>query len=260
MYFVIKPDRRAGRYMGKGLIHTLIHILRKATMARKKRQRPTEVTGSAGDATTARQAVKELRNYYQLGLEVLDADRKNPNKRTYSKHVSQDFADRLGVGRDYVDKARQFASSYTEAQLEELCSLRRPDGLPLGRRHAVALLSVKDKRQRRSLQRRAAEEGWGTRRLGEEITVLQGSGSSGGRRPRGPDSVEDAVAQVIKMCERWGRWYEGFDITADEDSISLKDLPKPVREALMRATAEIKTLASKADRNLKRLRSGPTEG
>ena len=229
-------------------------------MAKKKKRQSSKAHRQVGESEEARQAVRELGDYYQLGLEVLEADRKNPNKRTYSKHVSQDFADRLGVGRDYVDKARQFASSYTEKQLEELCSLRRPDGMSLGRRHVVALLSVKDKRQRRSLQRRAAEEGWGTRRLGEEITVLQGSGSSGGRRPRGPDSVEDAVAQVIKMCERWGRWYEGFDITADEDSISLKDLPKPVREALMRATAEIKTLAAKADRNLKRSQSGPTEG
>ena len=212
-------------------------------MAKKKRRRPAAASKSTGESARVRDAVQELRDYYQLGLDVLDADRKNPNRRTYSKGVTIRFANRLGKGRDYVDKARQFAASYTEEQLDELCSLQRPDGMPLGRTHVVALLSVKDKRQRKRLQRRAAGEGWGTRRLGEEITAIQGRHSSGGRRPREPDSAKDAVAQIVKMCERWGRWYEGFEREEDETAgVSLEDLPKLVRVRMAAATDEIRKL------------------
>ena len=222
-------------------------------MAKKKRRRPAAATKSKGKATDVGQAVKELRNYYQLGLDVLAADEKNPRKRMYSKGVSMAFATRIGKARAYVDKARQFAATYTEKQLDELCSLRRPDGMPLGRRHVVALLSVKDKRQRKRLQRRAAEEGWGTRRLGEEITVIQGSGSSGGRRPRAPDSVDDALAQIVKMSDRWRRWYGGFEREeGDTTGVSLEDLPKPVRERMAAVTAEVKKLEQAAQRHLKR--------
>lgn len=123
--------------------------------------------------------------------------------------------------------------------------------MPLGRRHVVALLSVEDKRHRGSLQRRAAEEGWGTRRLGEEITALQGSRSLGGRRPRRPDSVKDAVVQIVKMCERWRRWYEWFEFEDDEE-VSLGDLPKSVSGRLASATTTIKELQGVAERQLSR--------
>ena len=55
----------------------------------------------------------------------------------------------------------------------------------------------------------------GTRRLAEEITAIQGSHSSGGRRPRGPVSVGHSLAQIVKMSEKWARWHEGF--SADEN-------------------------------------------
>jgi hypothetical protein len=48
------------------------------------------------------------------------------------------------------------------------------------------------------------------------------------------------VAQVVKMCERWGRWYEGFE--SEEAEVAVGDLAKPVRERLVSATAAIKDL------------------
>lgn len=132
-------------------------------MATKKRRK----SASSAEPSNVRQAIQELRDFFKLGREVLTADEKNPKKQTYSKEISISFAEQLGKSRDYVDKARQFASSYTEKQFEELCSLRRPDGLPLRRRHLVALLSVENKGERKRLQRKAAKEGWGYRRLWE---------------------------------------------------------------------------------------------
>ena len=221
-------------------------------MAKKKSRKPASAPKSTGESAQVRQAVKKLRAYYQLGQKVLEADEKNPKRGAYSKGVTIKIAKRIGKARDYVDKARQFASKYTEDQLDDLCAQRRPDGLPLGRRHLVALLSVKDKRQRKRLQRMAAEEGWGTRRLGEEITALQGSQSSGGRRPRRPESVAGALAQIVTMGERWGRWYEGFEREEDKTAgVSLENLPKPIRVRMAAVAAEIKKLEVAAQRHLK---------
>ena len=88
--------------------------------------------------------------------------------------------------------------------------------------------------------------------MGEEVTVIQGSRSAGGRRPRGPDSVSDALAQIVKMSERWGRWYEGFEQNQDETTgVSLENLPKPVRVRMAAAKAEIKKLENAVRRHLK---------
>ena len=215
-------------------------------MATKKRRK----SASSAEPSNVRQAIQELRDFFKLGREVLTADEKNPKKQTYSKEISISFAEQLGKSRDYVDKARQFASSYTEKQFEELCSLRRPDGLPLRRRHLVALLSVENKGERKRLQRKAAKEGWGYRRLGEEIVVIQGSQSSGGRRPRGPDSVEDALAQLIKMSEQWRRWYELFETQDDQDRVTLEDLPDDVAKALKSISGRMTKLTGLAQSEL----------
>ena len=65
--------------------------------------------------------------------------------------------------------------------------------------------------------------------------------------------MEDAVAQVIKMSDRWRRWYAGFEREEDESAaVSLEDLPKPVRERMAAVTAEVKKLEQTAQRYLKR--------
>ena len=109
-------------------------------MAKRKRSKSqtTKKTGSA------EQRVQELREFYELGLKVLKADQNNPRRGTYSLGVTVEFAERIGMARDYVDKARKFASTYTDAEFEELCSQRRPDGMPLGPRHVIGLLRITD--------------------------------------------------------------------------------------------------------------------
>jgi len=62
--------------------------------------------------------------------------------------------------------------------------------------------------------------------------------------------VEGALAQIIKMSERWERWYAGF-VSDEDEAVSLDDLPKPVRERLVSATNGIKDLQRAAQRQLK---------
>ena len=219
-------------------------------MAKKKRQRSSAAQTRAGDSANVRLAVRELRDLYRLGLKVLAADKKNPKRQTYSRGISLEFAEQLGVKRDYIDRARTFASTYSQKQFEELCSLRRPDGMPLSRKHISYLLSVKNKNERRRLQRMAAKQGWGTRRLGEEVATVQGSSSSGGRRPRAPESVKGAISQIVKMATSWQRWYYGLESVPGENSPSLDDLPLNVRKRLSEAMKNIAQLKDSAERHL----------
>jgi hypothetical protein len=229
-------------------------------MAKTNRQSKAPKTAPRESANVLR-SVTALHEYYQLGLDVVEADRKNSNRGKYNKGVSMEFAARKGRGRDYIDKARQLATIYTHEQFEQFCSLRCPDGMPLGRSLVIPLLSVKDKRKRASLQRTAAREGWSKRRLEEEIAkVPSDRPSSGGRRPRKARTVDDALAIIVTMSERWNRWFKGLDVEEVEDGVSLKDLPKSVREGLTSVTSEIKDLERKASRNLKRLRAQPDVG
>jgi len=169
-------------------------------MAKAKRN-TTRVAKKPGIAAVrqVKQAVKELQNFYQLGHKVLKADQKNPHKNKYSLGVSVEIAARIGRSRDYVDKARKFASTYTKAELDELCRLRRPDGMPLGPRHVIGLLRIKNKRDRKRFQRKAVVEGWSTRQVAAEISKLLSTGGSGGRRPKTPKTVDDALMQVLTM-------------------------------------------------------------
>ena len=129
-------------------------------MAKAKRS-TTRVTKKYQTATVrqVKQAIQELRDFYQLGHEVREADQNNPRRGTYSLGVTVEIATRIGMARDYVDKARKFASTYTEPEFEELCKLGRPDGMPLGPRHVIGLLRIKDKRRRKQYQRKAVLEG-----------------------------------------------------------------------------------------------------
>jgi len=222
-------------------------------MAKKKRQRSSAAITQAGDSANVRQAVRQLGEFYRLGLRVIKADQKDPKRPKHGKGISLRFAEELGVERDYIDKARTFASKYSQKEFEELCSLRQPDGMPLSRKHVSFLLSVKDKDKRKRLQRRVAKEGWGTRRLGEEITKVEGRQSSGGRRPRAPETVDDALTQTVKMAESWLHWYGAVESTEGETP-SLRDLTATVRKRLSEAMEKMESLRDSAERCLDKQR------
>jgi len=227
-------------------------------MAITKRSNPQATKRPQSTAAQqAKQAVQELREFYKLGQKVLKKDRKNPLKRKYSWGVTVEIAKEIGMARDYVDKSRKFASTYTKAEFEELCRLRRPDGIPLGPRHVIGLLRIKNKRQRERLQRRAAIEGWSTRRIPLEVSKLLGTAGSGGRRPKSPQVIDDALMQVLTMTKRWGRWYEGFDSKKrkekdlEKSRIEVEDLPDSVRKHLKSVSGQIQKLKDAVKEELK---------
>lgn len=121
---------------------------------------------------------------------------------------------------------------------------------PLTSTHVVPLLSVVDKRQRKSLQQRAAKEGWSTRELKDEIKKLRGRRSAGGRPPRRPKDLADALVQVVKFAETWQHWYDGLENHEDDASVALDDLPDAVRKELAAATRQMEKLKNAAQQHL----------
>src|SRR4051794_24322241 len=85
---------------------------------------PTE-SGPGWDR--ASQAEAQLRAYHALGIIVRD--------RVKEGRLDADTLRRLSIetghGFDNIRKARVFAARYTAAQLDALCKLRTPAGMPL---------------------------------------------------------------------------------------------------------------------------------
>ena len=82
----------------------------------------------------ARRIIALLRKYHALG---------QPSKSKPKPMVDVAKAHRIGVYTAY--KARAFATAYSKRELEALCRLRRPDGLPLSWAYVPYLLTVKDR-------------------------------------------------------------------------------------------------------------------
>ena len=199
---------------------------------------------------TVIEALAKLQDFYELGQEVLEADRHNPRKQKYSPGVISGIAKRIEMAEDFVYKARNFAEKYSESEFQELCSLRRPDGLPLGCRHLIALLRIPEKRKRKSFQKRAAKEGMSVRELSRQISQWMGIGNDAGRQPKSPKTVEEAFMQAIAMSRKWNRWHQGFlgEDEPGEDRIFLADLPKEVAASMKQISATIEKLQAIAER------------
>jgi hypothetical protein len=221
---------------------------------------------TASEHSTAAEALEaRIRSYHALGKKAWDEKGKPWSRRGGGLIVQ--LAEEAGVHTATVRAARRFASRYTGPQLEELCGLHGPDGLPLGLAHVKVLAQVRDKRRRRALQRRAAKEGWGVKRLRREVQAAAGAKRSKGRsRLRGEDSARDALEQSREFAEDWlrrtgillgikgERVEEHVDELMADDSGRARDLVarllgqlEEVEEAARSAGVELRRLLARAE-------------
>lgn len=160
----------------------------------------------------ARRMIDNIRRFYRLG------QRANLQEKDLS---TAEFAAANGVNIYTMRTARRFAREYDEQALDELCSVRRPNGLPLhwGRAHYL-LTSPRGKR--RSFAKKAAKEGWGAQQLRVAIQAECRRGGhkkrSGGRRMKEPVSAEAGVLQLIADSELWCRRAELAQQKVEEET------------------------------------------
>lgn len=164
---------------------------------------------------------------------------------------------------------------YSQEELEELCSLRKPDGLPLGIGHVYQLIQVGGRGERKRLQKDAAKNCWSSRKLKAERMQKRGYKvpTNVGRKQWRPTNLEDALVQIAQHADRWLRWADALTTSLPGDyqpvQLTLGDFPDSVRDKLMAVTNAIKDLSvtlqrlnvrkrnsQQALRKKKRLRTG----
>ena len=245
---------------------------KKRSTTRTKKKSPANDSAAAKEAGAVKQerldkAVQELDNFYELGQSVLKADRENRKERkkrkkskkpVYSTGVIVEIADDVGMSGDYVHKARNFAATYTPGQFRKLKNRCRPDGMPLGRRHIISLMRIKDVSQREEYEQLAVTEGWSINQIVAEVSKLfKQPGGSGVRKPQRAVDVDGALMQIVKMTNHWGRWYDAyvpFEDATEDEQVVLDDLPNATREQLRLVTQQIDELKTKAERSLMKMR------
>ncbi len=198
--------------------------------------------------------VRRLREFHALGKQVLKVYETSEPLASGSRRrgVAQTFDRRLGLKRDQVDKARQFAAMYSDEEVDALCELvNRSDRGQITKSHVIRLLAVPSKRQRDKLAKLVVREQWTVQRLGAEITK-EGKSSQGGRRPKRPATVDEALGQVERLVRQWERWVEMMADDGGASGVGIKDLPGAVARAVagMSKSAQAAAMATRSSRNV----------
>src|SRR3954468_2425691 len=152
----------------------------------------------------AEEAERRIRHLHGVGREPLA---RFPVGAAIDPDTVHEIAEREGLKLDNMQRARQFARSYSEKELEELCRLRTPAGMPLGWGHVRRLVSIPNKAKRAALQRRAAREGWTAAQISEAILrdVVGRKRQNGGRPFAAPKTLGEGLRQVAGRSEEWLR-------------------------------------------------------
>jgi hypothetical protein len=195
------------------------------------------------------EAVRKIRAFYTLGRAI---PRKQPHRDAYNQRVVEAEAERLGTNTDYVRKARQFADpieGYTPQELNELCRLIKAVQLTqddrkavFGTSHLLRLLTVRPRRRRAALQRRAIEGGWSVSELKLHIAKSFGTRRDGGRRRRIPSDRTALLAQLERMAEEWRRWQAELSREPGPGAaghVLLADLTEEMQKRIAAASAAV---------------------
>ena len=109
----------------------------------KAMAKPTTRNGNSSTGRHPRrdkvsEAEAQLRAYHALGILVRDRVKEG----RLDAETIRKLTEETGHGADNIRKARVFAARYTAGQLDELCKLRTPEGMPLPWRQVRQLLML----------------------------------------------------------------------------------------------------------------------
>lgn len=165
-----------------------------------------------------------LRNLYAIGKAANLAQK-------FRKRSTGNFAKARGLSEDTVRKLKKFANVYRdrsaktaakekpedrckrlkgweETELNDLCRLRRPSGLPLHFGHVPSLLSIRKADERVEAARLAAKNGWSQAQL-ESYVRNRGRRPPGhGRRLLSPPIGKSGLQFIVRDAERLMRRIE----------------------------------------------------
>jgi hypothetical protein len=190
-------------------------------------------------------AVDALRTYYEMGQESLSRD---PKRVEY------------GQSNEPLRKARVFAATYTERELEKLLDRCQKHNRALGITFIHRLATVRIKEDRNKLELAMIRERWSRYQLDREIRRYCGNrhGSRNvGRSPHRPKDTADALTELIRLSVKVTRWAEMMspaDASSNSFITTLDDLPKGIREQIKVLLPQLRKLQKDAEKSLKRRR------
>jgi len=154
---------------------------------------------SPGVEAKANRMVDRLRQQHALGKAALHAEKRGKS--------TGEFAARHAYSEHTMRKMKAFARHFSQADLDELCRRRRPNGLPIHWGFIPYLLAIESKHgvvTRKRFQNLAISEGWSVPRLNREIRERLGV-SGHGRAVDVPDDLEDGLQRLAEDLELFGR-------------------------------------------------------
>lgn len=172
----------------------------------------------------ARRMEKSLRKLHAIGRSA------NLAQKTRKRSTGA-FAKARGLSEDTVRKLKKFATVYSdrsakpvakekpkerykrlkgweETDLNDLCLLRRPSGLPLHFGHVPSLLSIRKGDQRVEAARLAAKNGWSQAQLESYVRTRAQRPPGHGRRLKSPPIGKSGLQFIVRDAERLMRRIE----------------------------------------------------
>lgn len=122
------------------------------------------------------------------------------------------FAEKQGLDPGTLRRWKMFAKLYSSesvskrgglSQLDELCMLRRPNGLPLHWGFVPYLTTIKNAKKRQEIAERAAANGWSPARLHAEIRQKEKRPSGHGRAVELPAAPVEGLQLVLREGHLW---------------------------------------------------------
>ncbi len=195
---------------------------------------------------TKQEKAEKLRAYHSLGR-ILQAQMP---PRSYGDKQMEQMAKAIGRKRRWLYLVWQFAKTYTQEDLENLCEYANH----LTWAHVLCLLSL-DKEKRSRYQQRAAERNWKTQDLRRAIRrEAQSSGDPADRKgPRihVPDDPVDALDRLVDEGERWCRRCDL--VAAKIDGIRSQRARRQVQKVAEDAKSVLRDVARAARDAMKKL-------
>lgn len=185
----------------------------------------------------ADEMIARLREYHRLGLEC---------NLLPTRKERREFADRQAISQTTIRKVRAFAREYTARELDELCRLRKPDGMPFHFGYIPYFLCVHAKKDRQKIQRQAAENGCTAPEVHVAIQQMRGGRQCGGGRPmKKPATAGAGLARITAEGHLWVRRCE-LVLAALKTAKPVGDLRGTAEEAVLALRSVEKTARSMA--------------
>ncbi len=148
---------------------------------------------------------QRVRDHHAMGQLANDAQAERNISTT-------DFAAKHGIDPGTLRRSKQFAELYSSkagtgdkgmSELDEICNLRRPNGLPLHWGFLPYLMTVKGSKKRRQMAAKAAAQGWSPARLHAEIRELEGRSKGHGRKVELPTVPVEGLLHILREGRLW---------------------------------------------------------